>query len=141
VRGIVNQRQPQSIKGSHKKKCLLKRVQNEIKRDARPPRHLHHDQEEWFYAIEGEYLLEIGDERFELGPGDSVLAPRKVPHVWAFKGKGHCRHIIAFQPAGLMEFFFQELAKINGVPAQEELQRLFHMHGMEINGPPIALIR
>ena len=102
-----------------------------------PPRHLHHDQEEWFYAIEGEYLLEIGDERFELGPGDSVLAPRKMQHVWAVKGKGHCRLIIAFQPADLMESFFQEQAKIKGVPAQEELQRLFHTHGMEITIPPL----
>ena len=102
-----------------------------------PPRHLHYEQEEWFYAIEGEYLLEIGEERFDLGPGDSILAPRTVPHAWAFKGKDHGRLLIAFQPAGLMESFFQELAKIKGEPNKAELKRLFHAHRMEITGPPL----
>jgi mannose-6-phosphate isomerase-like protein (cupin superfamily) len=102
-----------------------------------PPRHLHHDQEEWFYAMAGEYLLEIGNERFDLGPGDSILAPRMVPHAWAFKGNDHGRLLIAFQPAGLMESFFEKLAKIKGEPAKAELKRLFHAHGMEITGPPL----
>jgi len=31
-----------------------------------PPRHLHHNEDEWFYAIEGEYIFEIGTERFRL---------------------------------------------------------------------------
>lgn len=49
-----------------------------------PVRHLHYAQEEWFYLIEGNKLvIEVGDERFTLGPGDSILAPRNVPHVWA----------------------------------------------------------
>ena len=102
-----------------------------------PPRHLHYEQEEWFYAIEGVYLLEIGDELFDLGPGDSILSPRKIPHAWAFNGKGRGRLLIAFQPAGLMESFFKELAKIKGVPEKAVLKQLFHVHGMEITGPPL----
>ena len=53
-----------------------------------PPRHSHHEQDEWFYVVEGEYVIEVGEERYELGPGDSVFAPRKVVHVWAQWGKG-----------------------------------------------------
>ncbi len=45
-----------------------------------PPRHFHHEQDEWFYVIEGDFAFEVGDERFTLGPGDSLLAPRMVPH-------------------------------------------------------------
>jgi Cupin domain len=41
-----------------------------------PARHLHHEQDEWFYVVEGEYVIEVGEERYELGPRDSVLAPR-----------------------------------------------------------------
>ena len=37
-----------------------------------PARHFHHAQEEWFYVAEGEYIIEVGDGRYELGPGDSV---------------------------------------------------------------------
>ena len=112
-------------------------IENLIKTKGGPPRHLHYDQEEWFYAIAGEYLLEIGEEQFDLGPGDSILAPRKVPHAWAFKGKDHGRLLIAFQPAGLMESFFKELTKIKGVPEKGVMKQLFHVHGMEITGPPL----
>src|SRR5690242_732974 len=33
-----------------------------------PARHLHYDQDEWFYALEGEFLFEVGSERFRLQP-------------------------------------------------------------------------
>jgi quercetin dioxygenase-like cupin family protein len=112
-------------------------IENLNEKKGGPPRHRHYEQEEWFYAIEGDYLLEIGEERFDLGPGDSILAPRNVPHAWAFKGKGHGRLLIAFQPAGLMESFFEELAKIKGEPNKAELKRLFHTHKMEVTGPPL----
>ena len=104
-----------------------------------PPRHLHHEQDEWFYVIEGEYVIEVGDERYEVGPGDSVLAPGKVPHVWAHVGEGVGRQRIVLQPAGKLEAFFGELAKIEGVPQREEFQRLFNAHGMEMAGPPLSI--
>jgi mannose-6-phosphate isomerase-like protein (cupin superfamily) len=104
-----------------------------------PPWHLHHGQEEWFYVIEGEYLIEIGDESYAMGPGDSVLAPREVPHVWANVGERRGKLLIAFRPAGKMEAVFVELAKIEGMPRREELERLFSAHGMEITGPPLPV--
>src|SRR5512143_3284041 len=53
-----------------------------------PVRHLHYEQDEWFYIVEGEYVFEIGQGRIRLKPGDSAFGPRKVPHVWAFVGDG-----------------------------------------------------
>ena len=104
-----------------------------------PPRYLHHEQEEWFYVIESEYTIEIGDERLRLGPGDSVLAPRGVPHVWAHVGEGTGKLLIVFQPAGKMEAFFGELSKVEGAPQPEVMQRLFSSHGMEMTGPPLPV--
>jgi quercetin dioxygenase-like cupin family protein len=104
-----------------------------------PPRHLHHEQEEWFYVIDGEYIVEIGDERYRLGPGDSILAPREVPHVWAHVGEGKGRQLLVFQPAGKMESFFGELSKIEGAPQPEVMQGLFGSHGMEMTGPPLPV--
>src|SRR5438270_1885113 len=45
-----------------------------------PSRHVHYEQEEWFYFVEGsdEVLMEIGETKLRLKPGDSVLAPRNV---------------------------------------------------------------
>jgi DNA-binding transcriptional MerR regulator/quercetin dioxygenase-like cupin family protein len=117
------------------------------------PRHLHHDQDEWIYVIDGEFKFEVGDKRFRVGAGESVFIPRKVPHVWTcVSGKParilgldcHSGKIInVYQPAGKMEEFFRELGKYNGKPyvhealSIDELRRLFHVHGMDLLGPPL----
>ncbi len=33
-----------------------------------PARHLHYAQDEWFYAVEGAFLIEVGDDRRMLRP-------------------------------------------------------------------------
>lgn len=104
-----------------------------------PPRHVHHQQDEWFYVLQGKYRVEIGDERFEIGPGDSIFAPREIPHVWAHTGEGAGRLIIGFQPAGLMESFLAKLAQFGSAPPQEDLRRLFSAHGMTVLGPPLPV--
>ena len=104
-----------------------------------PARHLHHEQDEWFYVVEGEYVIEVGEERYELGPGDSVLAPRKVEHVWAHVGEGTGRLIAALQPAGEIEAFFDELATLGSSPEREVLRRAFSSHGLELTGPPLPI--
>jgi uncharacterized cupin superfamily protein len=100
---------------------------------------LHHAQEECFYVVEGEYTIEIGDVRYELGAADSLLAPRKVEHAWAHVGEGTGRLILVFQPAGEMEAFFGELEKLGGSPRREELRRVFSSHGLELTGPPLPI--
>lgn len=102
-----------------------------------PARHLHTDQEEWFYAVEGEFVIEIGLERLRLYPGDSLMAPRQVPHVWAHVGDGQGRMLIAFNPAGKMEAFFREVTKADAMPPQDPA--LWRAHGMELLGPPLRV--
>ncbi|TFH37423.1 MAG: cupin domain-containing protein [Anaerolineales bacterium] len=102
-----------------------------------PPRHLHLEQEEWFYSIRGHFILEIGEEQYTLTEGDSVLAPRAVPHVWAFVGDSPGRILIAFTPAGKMKEFFDETVKSNGMPGQDPA--FWEAHGMELLGPPLRV--
>ena len=104
-----------------------------------PARHLHHEQDEWFYVVEGEYVIEVGEERYEPGPGDSVLAPREVVHVWAHVGEGTGRLIAALQPAGEIEEFFEDLAKLGSTPEREELNGVFASHGLELVGAPMPI--
>ena len=83
-------------------------IENEFHATGGPARHLHFNQDEWFYSLQGEFLFEIGSQKMLLKPGDSVLAPRQVPHVWAFSGsplQKPGRILIAFLPAGKMEAF------------------------------------
>jgi mannose-6-phosphate isomerase-like protein (cupin superfamily) len=102
-----------------------------------PARHRHLDQDEMFYVVEGDYRIEIGGEHFDLKPGDCILAPRRVPHVWAFVGDAIGRLLISFTPAGQMEAFFREVSKANAMPPQDP--RLWQAHGMELLGPPMPV--
>lgn len=102
-----------------------------------PARHLHYEQDEWFYVLEGEFAFEVGSERFRLQPGESLLGPRRVPHVWASVGESGGRILIAFMPAGQMEAFFREVTKANAMPPQDPA--LWRAHGMELLGPPLSV--
>ncbi len=101
-----------------------------------PGLHLHYDQDEWFYCAEGEFILQVGPERFRMKPGDSALGLRGVPHAWANAGEGRGRILFVFRPAGKMEAFFREAAKANVMPDDRSL---FRRHGMELLGPPLSL--
>jgi mannose-6-phosphate isomerase-like protein (cupin superfamily) len=103
-----------------------------------PPRHVHHDQDEWFHVIAGEVAIEVGEQKFRLLPGDSLFAPRGIPHVWAQVAPSGGRLLIAFQPAGKMESFFSELGKLGGFPPPAQARELFEQHGMSVVGPPLA---
>jgi len=112
--------------------------QRELRRFG-PPRHIHPEQDEWFYALEGTYRVEVGDEKLLIGPGDLLFAPRNVPHVWTHVEEEPGRMLVAFQPAGKMEGFFREFTRTAAMPSHDELRTLFHDHGMEILGPPLPL--
>ena len=101
-----------------------------------PPRHIHYEQEEWFYFVEGsdEVLMEIGETKLRLKPGDSVLAPRNVPHVWAYLGQQPGRMLFAFTPAARIESFFEETSKPD---AKVNDPSRFERHGMKLVGPPL----
>ena len=108
------------------------------------PRHVHHDQDEWIYVIDGEFKFDVGDKRFRVGAGESVFIPRRVPHVWACVSGKPGKIIDVYQPAGRMEEFFRELGEYNGKPqvyealSFDELCRLYRDHGMDLLGPPLA---
>ena len=97
-----------------------------------PPFHLHLRQEEWFYVIEGEVLFQIGETRKKLAAGDSLLAPRNIPHAFTLAGGKPGRMLIAFTPAGKMEQFFRDTA-VQNPPAQDAA--FFRRYEMELIGP------
>jgi len=104
-----------------------------------PPRHFHYEQDEWFYALKGEFAFEVGDETYVLRPGDSLFAPRMIPHAWAHVGDGPGTLLLAVQPAGSLEAFFMENCAMDRPPTPEEAERSFAAHGMRVVGPPLDI--
>lgn len=102
------------------------------------PMHLHHNQDEIFYVLEGEYHFQVGEEKFQLQPGDSIFLPRKVPHSWiqmTTKGK----MTVILQPAGKMEEFFLTMSALDKLPTPQEMAKIFSDHEMQVVGPPIKV--
>ncbi|HYW12590.1 MAG TPA: cupin domain-containing protein [Longimicrobium sp.] len=106
------------------------------------PRHLHHEQDEWIYVMDGGIELHIGEQQLRLGAGESAFVPRTVPHVWVCAGGGPCRILNVYQPAGNIEEFFRELGTftdplVHEALSLDELRQLFQSHGMKLVGPPL----
>lgn len=102
-----------------------------------PPMHIHLNQDEWFYIIDGEYLFHVGNERFQMKTGDTIFLPRNVQHAFvqlSEKGKA----IVSYLPAGKMENFFAVTDKWTSLPTKEEIVKVFADHDMKVVGPPIT---
>jgi len=107
-----------------------------------PTLHRHHYQDEWFYVVRGEFIVKVGDDMFQLRPGDSAFGPRKIPHAFAKIGEGDGQLLVLFQPAGSMEDYFRQMSKYgSGIPGRQEvvLKKLSEQHGIEVLGPPLQI--
>lgn len=77
------------------------------------PVHVHHNEDEGFWVLEGELTFHLDGEAIKAGPGDFLLGPRGVAHTYTVDA-GPARLLFVFAPAG-MEGFIRE----SGVPARE----------------------
>ena len=107
------------------------------------PRHVHHDQDEWIYVIEGEFDFEIGGQLLRAQAGETVFLPRKVAHAWTSVGETPGKILDTYQPAGKMEDFYREVGRFTTPPIHEVLgvhglSQLFQTHGMDLVGAPIS---
>jgi mannose-6-phosphate isomerase-like protein (cupin superfamily) len=103
-----------------------------------PAHHYHFSQDEWWYVLEGEFLIKIGNNTFQAKAGDSVFGPRMVPHSFAKIGEGNGRLLQFFQPAGKMEEFFTKVSEGAVKDMTEAQQDKFREeHGFKRVGPPI----
>jgi quercetin dioxygenase-like cupin family protein len=51
-----------------------------------PPPHFHHDHEEYFYVLEGEFELSVGGQTATAGPGAMVFVPGETVHAFKYVG-------------------------------------------------------
>jgi mannose-6-phosphate isomerase-like protein (cupin superfamily) len=73
------------------------------------PLHVHANEDELFYPLEGEHVFLVGDEEVRASPGSAVFAPRGIPHSQRRVVPGVGRTLIVITPGGF-EGFFRELA-------------------------------
>jgi quercetin dioxygenase-like cupin family protein len=103
-----------------------------------PPLHIHPNQDEWFYVIDGEYLFQVGEDKYQMKSGDTIFLPRKVQHAF-IQLTDIGKMIVSYLPAGKMEEFFAVTDKWTSPPSKEEISKVFADHDMKIVGPSLKV--
>src|SRR4051795_9122326 len=79
------------------------------------PWHVHPEEDEWFYVLEGEFTFYVGDARLSLPAGSFAFGPKGVPHT--FIAESHAaKALVGFQP-----FLFESFLREIGEPASERV--------------------
>jgi mannose-6-phosphate isomerase-like protein (cupin superfamily) len=81
------------------------------RKDNCPPRHIHRNEDESFYILEGEITAWIGDQTIRGTAGTLIFSPRGVPHSFEIHSdeihSDRVRMPILLTPAGLEGYFKQ----------------------------------
>jgi mannose-6-phosphate isomerase-like protein (cupin superfamily) len=109
--------------------------------------HVHHQEDEGFYILEGELTFYVGEETIKACPGSYLFGPRDLPHAFTVDS-GPARLLFVFSPAGL-EGLIREMGEPAGSPSippqpegppdEAEMKRMAAIaarYGAEILGPP-----
>jgi quercetin dioxygenase-like cupin family protein len=78
------------------------------------PRHTHTREDEVYFVLGGELEVTVGEKTFVLGPGDTLLAPRDIPHALRNSGNIANHYLLVFSPSG-----FEEFIMATAVPAPD----------------------
>ena len=68
------------------------------------PRHTHTREDEVYFVLAGELEVTVGEKTFVLRPGDTLLAPRDIPHELRNSGDITNHYLLVFSPSGFEEF-------------------------------------
>ncbi len=108
------------------------------------PLHVHHDEDEWFYVIEGELTLWVGGEVIVAPAGSFVYGPRDIPHTYLITSDV-ARFLLVAEPAPFADFVREVSEPALALtlppasfrpPSPEVLTAVAARYGMEILGPP-----
>jgi quercetin dioxygenase-like cupin family protein len=116
-------------------------------RGASPPLHVHHTEDELFHILEGELRFRVGDEELRVGAGETLLAPKGVPHTYLVESE-RGRWLVATAHGDFERFVRSvsrpakrgELPEPSSPPTPEQVEALAaasREHGIELVGPPL----
>ncbi len=78
------------------------------------PRHTHPSQQVKFKVVEGSLRVIAGTEDRVLGPGEEVVIPAGVEHLWENASEARARGVFRIRPAGMADFVFVQLDRAFG---------------------------
>ena len=113
-------------------------LENTIVAGEGPPLHVHADEDEAWYVLEGDLRFRLGAELQRAPAGTFVFVPRGTPHCFQNVAEHPARILVMFTPSG-MERFFDAFADLpDGAAGPQAFGRIGSGVGMEVIGPPLA---
>ena len=112
-----------------------------------PPLHVHRNEDEVFVVLSGVMRFRAGGRTFEAGAGETVLAPKGVPHHFRVESPGgaHCLTITRGPDFETMVRAVSRPAAADGLPPQRvpdaetigALTRAAAANGIDVIGAPL----
>jgi uncharacterized protein (TIGR02246 family) len=102
------------------------------------PHHVHHNEDEAFYILEGTVAFLCGDTWQVAGPGTYVYGPRDIPHGFRVLGTSPARMLVQCAPAGFERFVRDLSLPVDAVPVPPDMTVLVATaakYGIDILGP------
>jgi quercetin dioxygenase-like cupin family protein len=95
-----------------------------------PPLHIHRNEDEMFYVLEGELKVCRGGKEITLLPGESAFLPRNVAHTFKVMSR-HARFLNYITPGGF-EAYFRDLGQplVAAYPSSSKTEQAFDVAEM-----------
>ncbi|MEJ0088194.1 MAG: cupin domain-containing protein [Limisphaerales bacterium] len=101
-----------------------------------PPSHVHTREDEAFLVLTGEVTFYLGDKTIVLKKGESLYAPRNIPHHFKNTGTEDAVLLETASPAGIEDFFVEAgkpLAGRQDRPQPPTAEDIKHMRAIAPN--------
>ena len=93
------------------------------------PRHLHHDDDEAWYVLEGTLIVRVGDQDILARAGSAVFVPRGAPHTYWNPAAVPARYLL-IMTSNIYRLIQEIHATKDRSPAA--MQALFRQHNSEL---------
>jgi len=88
--------------------------------------HVHREDDEAWYVVEGRLGFRIGDDEVEAGPGAAMFVRRGTPHSYWNAGPGPARYVLVMTPR------IQALIAALHAPGAGDYAPIFRQHASEL---------
>ncbi len=87
--------------------------------------HIHHNEDEAMYVLDGECTVRVGEQISTLGPGAFIFMPRDLVHTFSNPGSVPARVLVISSPGGVIRYFEEAAALTNQSPeGQPDMAKL-----------------
>ena len=110
-----------------------------------PPLHIHHNEDEAFWLLQGALTLLCDGQLFEASTGSFIWLPRNRPHTFRVEGDTPVHGLLLSTPAEHVNFYAEggHPALNDSIPEFDprdlpRLDDLYPKYGLQNVGPPLA---